>query len=94
MTFSMTESVIKLYKEIELNAGEALRLFVRYAGGTNNGGFSLGVSPDEPREGDYVQEMNGLRFIVRPDDQWLINNMKLDYDDKNDQFICEIPALG
>lgn len=94
MAFSITDSVVKLYSDINLNEGEALRLYARYAGSTNNGGYSLGVVPGQPGDGDHIEEICGLKFYVKPDDQWLVDEMKLDYDETEDIFYCELPALN
>ncbi|MDN4073307.1 iron-sulfur cluster biosynthesis family protein [Fictibacillus terranigra] len=94
MAFSLTDSVIRLYSEIDLNEGEALRLYARYAGSASNGGYALGISPAQPGDGDRIQEVSGLKFFVKPDDQWLVDDMKLDYDEGEDIFYCEFPALN
>jgi uncharacterized protein YneR len=94
VAFSITDSVVKLYSEIILNEGEAIRLFARYAGSTSNGGYSLGVLPAMPGDGDQIHEVSGLRFFVKPDDEWIIKEMKLDYDETEDVFFCDLPALA
>ncbi|MBN3555323.1 hypothetical protein JYA63_13650 [Fictibacillus nanhaiensis] len=94
MTFSITSAAANLYKDITLEATEALRLFVKYAGSGDSGGFSLGVTPAVPDEDDYVQEVDGLRFFVRNEEKWLVENMKLDYDESTDYFSCHLPGLA
>jgi uncharacterized protein YneR len=94
LTFSITSSAANLYKDIELDAREGLRLFVKYAGSGDSGGFSLGVAPAVPDKDDFIKEVEGLRFFVRSDDKWFIENMKLDYDEKTDHFLCELPTLN
>lgn len=94
LTFSITSAAANLYKDITLEATEALRLFVKYAGSGDSGGFSLGVTPAVPDEDDYVQEVDGLRFFVRNEEKWLVENMKLDYDESTDYFSCHLPGLA
>jgi uncharacterized protein YneR len=94
LTFSITSAAANLYKDIELGAKEGLRLFVKYAGSGDSGGFSLGVAPAVPDENDFVQEVEGLRFFVKSDDKWFVNNMKLDYDENTDYFSCVLPELN
>ncbi|MBH0155986.1 hypothetical protein IHV10_06360 [Fictibacillus sp. 5RED26] len=94
MTFSITSAAANLYKDIALEASEALRLFVKYAGSGDSGGFSLGVTADVPEENDYIQEIEGLRFFVRNEDKWFVENMKLDYDENTDHFSCHLPGLA
>jgi uncharacterized protein YneR len=94
LTFSITSAAANLYKDIALEASEALRLFVKYAGSGDSGGFSLGVTADVPEENDYIQEIEGLRFFVRNEDKWFVENMKLDYDENTDHFSCHLPGLA
>ena len=94
MTFSITSAAANLYKDIQLEAKEGLRLFVKYAGSGDSGGFSLGVTPAVPEENDYIQEVDGLRFFVRSEEKWFVENMKLDYDEQTDYFSCHIPGIA
>lgn len=94
VAFSITDSVVKLYREIDLNEGEAIRLFARYAGSTSHGGYSVGVIPAMPGDGDQIHEVSGLTFFFRPDDEWILEEMKLDYDETEDIFYCDLPALA
>ncbi|WP_062197973.1 HesB/YadR/YfhF family protein [Massilibacterium senegalense] len=93
MKFHITNAAVKMYKdEMELGQGDALRLFVRYAGATSSG-FSLGVTRDEPREDDYKAEIEGITFLVNPDDEWFVNNMTLDYNQREDRVLFNTPGL-
>jgi uncharacterized protein YneR len=94
LTFSISSTAANLYKDIQLGTKEGLRLFVKYAGSGDSGGFSLGVTPAIPDESDYIQEVDGVKFFVRPEEQWLVENMKLDYDEKTDYFSCHLPNLS
>ncbi|MFC0188794.1 HesB/YadR/YfhF family protein [Fictibacillus aquaticus] len=94
MAFSISSNAAALYREIELGAKEGIRLFVKYAGSGDSGGFSLGAAPGTPSDEDYVQEVDGLRFFVKPHELWLVDNMKLDYDKTSDRMMCEFPGLA
>jgi uncharacterized protein YneR len=95
VTFSITRPAVELYKnEMDLNSGDALKFFVRYAGSGDSGGFSLGVELGIPSKEDYIQEVEGILFYVKPDDQWLVDEMFLDYDEKSDQFTCYLPSIA
>ncbi|TLS37425.1 HesB/YadR/YfhF family protein [Pseudalkalibacillus caeni] len=94
MTFSVTDSAARFYKhEMDLKNGDCLRLFCRYAGSGAEGGFKLGVMADHPEDGDFIQQFNGINYFVRPGDQWFIDQMKLDYDESNQDVICELPSM-
>ncbi|HSH24637.1 MAG TPA: iron-sulfur cluster biosynthesis family protein [Massilibacterium sp.] len=93
MKFNITNAAVKMYKdEMDLEKGAALRLFVRYAGATSSG-FSLGVLRDEPREDDFQTEIDGITFLVNPNDEWFVNNMTLDYNKREDRVLFNTPGL-
>lgn len=92
--FHISGSVVELYKnEMELKEGDALQFYVRYAGGSS-GGYGLGVSRGEPADQDLTQKVDGITFFVKPDDVWFFEDLKLDYDTKQDRFICDSPSVA
>jgi uncharacterized protein YneR len=92
--FQISKSVVQMYKEeMELKDGDALQLFVRYAGGSS-GGYALGVNRGTPTEHDYSESVDGIIFFVKPDDQWFVRNMSLDYDTDHDNFMWQSPATA
>ncbi|EIT86880.1 hypothetical protein A374_04879 [Fictibacillus macauensis ZFHKF-1] len=93
MAFSLSESVISLYRQIDFDEGEALQLFARYSGSPDHGGYAIGVQKGHPTDNDYIQEYEGLTVFVRPDDQWFVQDMMLDYDEQEDFFSFEFPAV-
>jgi uncharacterized protein YneR len=92
--FKISKSVVQLYKEeMNLSDGDALQLFVRYAGGSA-GGYGLGVNRGTPNKQEYYKEIDGITFFVKQGDEWFFKDMLLDYDVKQDHFICESPAIA
>jgi uncharacterized protein YneR len=91
--FQVSSSVVKLYRdEMNLTDGAAIQLYVRYTGGTS-GGYGLGIDLGRPKGEDFKKSVDGITFFVKPDDQWFMENMDLDYDRSNDMFICKSPAI-
>lgn len=81
MNVTITEKAVQLYKkEMELNDGDILRLYVR-VGGVGSGGFSVGVTKDAPTENAYVTNVGGIGFFVEEEDFWYLDGMTIDYDD-------------
>ncbi|NEU31294.1 hypothetical protein GN156_10950 [bacterium LRH843] len=81
MKLVLTDSAINLYlKEIPLQAGDKLRLYVR-VGGIGSGGFSVGVMKDEPLSTSFKIEKRGIIFFVNEDDFWYLDGMTIDYNE-------------
>lgn len=91
--FSITSPAVKLYKEeLGLRQGDGLQLFCRYAG--SEAGLCLGVERGNPAADDYVQEIDGIRFFVRPHEVWFVEKMAMDYDDRDDHFTIDLPSIA
>ncbi|WP_408011537.1 hypothetical protein ACJROX_15400 [Pseudalkalibacillus sp. A8] len=91
--FSITSPVVEMYRqEMGLQNGDALQLFCRYAGSET--GLCIGVERGMPMDGDYVQEVDGIRFFVRPHETWFVEEMKMDYDHSTDHFKIELPSIA
>ncbi|WP_349410610.1 hypothetical protein [Pseudalkalibacillus sp. SCS-8] len=91
--FSITSPAVKLYKEeLGLSDGDALQLFCRYAG--SESGLCIGVEQGYPQKDDYVQEIDGIRFFVRPHEVWFVEEMTMDYDDSVEHFSIELPSIA
>ncbi|GAE25125.1 hypothetical protein JCM9140_1098 [Halalkalibacter wakoensis JCM 9140] len=81
MNITITDSAVSLYiKEISLKRGDSLRLFVRI-GGVGSGGFSVGVSKEDPTPTSYKVEKSGITFFVNEDDFWYLDGMTIDYNE-------------
>jgi len=66
-------------REMELASYQALRLYVRI-GGFGSGGYSIGVQMDRPTKRDYQIQVNGVTFLINPDDTWYMDGLIIDHD--------------
>lgn len=93
LMFSITSPVVKLYKdELGLKQGDGLQLFCRYAG--SESGLCIGVEKGKPTEEDYVQEIEGIRFFVKPHEVWFVEKMSMDYNDIDEDFTINLPSIA
>lgn len=77
--FTISESAANFYKkELPLDTGEGIRLFVQY-GGIGQGGFSLGIMKDLPEQTDIVQEVEDVHFFTKKDETWFTDTIQIDY---------------
>jgi uncharacterized protein YneR len=91
--FSITSRAVRLYKEeMDLRDGDALQLFVRYAG--TGLGFCLGIERGTPDPGDYVKEVDGIRFFIKSHELWFFEKMSMDYDESGDDFSVDLPSIA
>ena len=76
--FNVTERAAHFYKkEMELNNGDAIRLFVRY-GGYGKDGFSMGIEKSEKKLAVDGKEIDGITFFTHPDDRWFVDSITVD----------------
>lgn len=66
-------------REMALSPGQGIRLFVRI-GGYGCGGYSVGVQPALPTARDMRLEVEGVPFLVREEDLWYLNGLRIEYD--------------
>ncbi|OIJ11214.1 hypothetical protein BKP37_16325 [Anaerobacillus alkalilacustris] len=93
MEMRISEKAVELYKkEMDLVAGDALRLYVR-VGGCGSGGFSVGVTKDEPSEKSFITKESGIRFFVEEEDFWYLNGMVIDFDEDLNYVTFDNPNL-
>lgn len=93
MHVSISEAAALHYqKEMGMQAGDYLRLFVR-VGGVGSGGFSIGVSRELPEDTAYILEKSGIQFFVNPQDQWYIDGMDITYDETIDYLNFSNPRM-
>lgn len=79
MRFTLTKAAAELYKqEMQLQAGDYVRFFVRY-GGTNGpgNGFSFGVGISNPMMIGEKVESDGITFFIEREDLWLLQDADL-----------------
>ncbi|WP_062046934.1 HesB/YadR/YfhF family protein [Bacillus sp. JCM 19034] len=93
MQLSISKKAAILYKkEMDLQKGDSLRLYVRI-GGVGSGGFSVGVMKDKPNQFSYTVEQEGIIFFVEEDDFWYFNGMDIDYSEDLDYIHFEHATL-
>lgn len=86
------EAAILYKKEMALQDGDSLRLYVRI-GGVGSGGFSVGVMKDKPNQSSYIVEQEGIIFFIEEDDFWYFNGMAIDYNEDLDYIQFEHATL-
>jgi uncharacterized protein YneR len=85
--FTITERAAHFYKkEMELNSGDALRLYVRY-GGYGKDGFSIGIEKSDVKYAIDGQEIEGITFFAHPDDRWFVDLVTMDADENLEDVI-------
>lgn len=83
---TVTDEAAEFYKnEWNLDTGDSIKLFVRYGGGGIDG-FTLGVDKGEQSSSNIKVTVKGISFYNSPDDDWLIDLAKIDYDAANDEI--------
>src|SRR5690606_8573358 len=82
MMLNVTEQAVACLKdEWGFEAGESVRVYVRYAGGSPEG-FVFGIQKDQPSgNGQPIQaEAGGIAFFIEEGDQWFMQGPKLTSD--------------
>ncbi|RXI97806.1 hypothetical protein DS745_15695 [Anaerobacillus alkaliphilus] len=80
MEFIISEKAANLYKqEMGLQKGDSLRLYVR-VGGCGSGGFSVGVTKDQPSPKAFARTVDSIKFFVEEEDFWYLDGMTIDFD--------------
>lgn len=93
MDVTIKNEAVQLYKkEMGLKEGDALRLYVR-VGGCGSGGFSVGVTKDQPSPTSYIQTIEGISFFVEEEDFWYLNGMTIGFDPDLQFVTFENPAI-
>lgn len=79
MEINMTDGAISWYeKELEVEAGDAIRFFVRYGGvGGRIPGFSLGINLEQPNAVHTSTLKNGITYFIEETDAWYFDGHDL-----------------
>jgi uncharacterized protein YneR len=80
-------------QEMHVEAGEAVRFFVRYGGhGTVQSGYSLGIEKEKPRNSGLHTVKEGITFFIEQEDLWYFDNKDLlvDYDANNEEILFKV----
>ncbi|QOY34879.1 HesB/YadR/YfhF family protein [Anaerobacillus isosaccharinicus] len=93
MQFTISEKAVELYKqEMDLKKGDSLRLYVR-VGGCGSGGFSVGITKDQPSPTSFITEVNDIQLFVNEEDFWYLNGMTIDFDPDLNYVTFENPTI-
>ncbi|MBB5174522.1 HesB/YadR/YfhF family protein [Texcoconibacillus texcoconensis] len=93
MDLTISERAVGFYKqEMNLEAGDKIRLYVR-VGGCGSGGFSVGVMKEELQDGAHIEDIEGIYFFVTQDDAWYFDGMTIDYDPDYEMMVFENPYI-
>ena len=86
MKIQVTEEALQWFKEeMEVGAGQTVRLFAKYGGSTDlTHGFSVGVITEDVNNAAVETEEDGIRFVVAEQDEWLFQgqDVKVDFAEK------------
>ncbi|KGX92044.1 hypothetical protein N781_03250 [Pontibacillus halophilus JSM 076056 = DSM 19796] len=79
MKLEISQEAAQWYKEeLELQANQSLRLFVRYGGvGGLQPGFSLAVKPEQPKEPLTQTSKEEITFYIEEEDSWYFDGHDL-----------------
>ncbi len=93
MEFTISQQASDLYKkEMGLTKGDSLRLYVR-VGGCGSGGFSVGVTKDQPSAKAFVRTVDGINYFVEEEDFWYLHGMTIDFDPDTNFLTFENPNI-
>jgi len=79
MEIKITEKATAWYeRELDVEAGDALRFFVRYGGvGGRIPGFSLGINTEQPNVIYSSTSLNGITYFIEEMDAWYFEGYDL-----------------
>ncbi|WP_209123795.1 iron-sulfur cluster biosynthesis family protein [Alkalihalobacillus sp. BA299] len=93
MNVMISSEAARFYKQEVLSGkNQSLRLFVR-VGGVGSGGFSVGVSAEEPTRNCYHLKKEGVVFFIYEDDAWYFNGMTIDYNEDLNMMVFTNPQF-
>ena len=79
MQINISEDAFEWFsKEMEVEAGDKVRFFVRYGGSSKlQPGFSLGVTKDQPGEAAVSIEQDNVTYYIEETDLWYFDGHDL-----------------
>jgi uncharacterized protein YneR len=97
MKLMVTEQAFDwLKRELNLQAGDSVRLFVRYGGcGGVHAGFSLGIHKEKHKKCGLEHTLHNIRFFMEQEDVWYLDGRDLivDYDPETDEIRYRIEPI-
>ncbi|TCI25773.1 adhesin [Exiguobacterium sp. SH5S4] len=89
MKINVTEEALQFFKdEMEVEAGQTVRLFAKYGGSTDlTHGFSVGVITEEIDNAAVETKADGIRFVVAEQDEWLFQGQDVNVEIRGDEVV-------
>lgn len=89
MKINVTEEALQFFKdEMEVEAGQTVRLFAKYGGSTDlTHGFSVGVITEDIDNVAVETEADGIRFVVAEQDEWLFQGQDVNVEIRGDEVV-------
>ena len=89
MKINVTEEALQFFKdEMEVEAGQTVRLFAKYGGSTDlTHGFSVGVITEDIDNAAVETEADGIRFVVAEQDEWLFQGQDVNVEIRGDEVV-------
>ncbi|WP_214764070.1 HesB/YadR/YfhF family protein [Exiguobacterium sp. s141] len=89
MKINVTEEALQFFKdEMEVEAGQTVRLFAKYGGSTDlTHGFSVGVIIEDIDNAAVETEADGIRFVVAEQDEWLFQGQDVNVEIRGDEVV-------
>ncbi|GAB2696324.1 HesB/YadR/YfhF family protein [Paenibacillus thermoaerophilus] len=87
MTIRVTTAALERFKkEWGYNAGDRIRIYVRYSGGGDDA-FSFGITRDTPQYPGVAVTAGDIFFFMEQSDMWYLDNRDLTLDLDDDQIV-------
>ncbi|TCI21028.1 adhesin [Exiguobacterium sp. SL-10] len=89
MKINVTDEALQFFKdEMEVEAGQTVRLFAKYGGSTDlTHGFSVGVITEDIDNAAVETEADGIRFVVAEQDEWLFQGQDVNVEIRGDEVV-------
>jgi len=89
MKSHVTDEALHWFKEeMELSAGQTVRLFAKYGGSTDlTHGFSVGVITEDIDNAVVETEADGIRFVVAEQDEWLFQGQDVKVEIRGEEVV-------
>ncbi|MGO0059190.1 iron-sulfur cluster biosynthesis family protein [Brevibacillus fluminis] len=79
------EFALAYQRYADFRPGDTLRLYVR-TGGPGTGGLFYAIEKDEQLANDAAFEVEGMTFVIRPQDFWYFDGGALTYDKRYGEY--------
>jgi uncharacterized protein YneR len=89
MKINVTDEALQFFKdEMEVEAGQTVRLFAKYGGSTDlTHGFSVGVITEDIDNAAVETKADGIRFVVAEQDEWLFQGQDVNVEIRGEEVV-------